>query len=100
VTTATSDGLAIATTSTSLTSEPSPIHLRAVSMSATTFAAAPCAECRRFAEPPFTPLYKLFGTRSRSVVCLDCHDAILHPEVDRVRKESGELPADRDLGID
>jgi hypothetical protein len=40
-------------------------------------ASAVCAECRRYAEPPFTPLYDLFGTRTPWVVCLDCYDAIM-----------------------
>lgn len=44
-----------------------------------TTAVAPCAECGRPAEPPFTPLYTLFGRRVRWVVCLDCAADILRP---------------------
>jgi hypothetical protein len=39
-----------------------------------------CGECRRFVEPPFTPLYDIFGARSRFVVCIDCHEMILNSQ--------------------
>lgn len=36
-----------------------------------------CADCRGFAEAPFTPLVDTAGRPTGWVLCLDCHGALL-----------------------
>jgi hypothetical protein len=36
-----------------------------------------CADCRGYAEAPFTPLVDTAGRETEWVLCLDCHEALL-----------------------
>ena len=36
-----------------------------------------CADCRGFAEAPFTPLVDTAGQLTPWVLCTDCHEALL-----------------------